>query len=104
LGARRWCAISGFAGYYVGNVVNLTFGTLGVNDVVAAAMIVGVAEVIGENFWAGYWEGQMCVLRPSLAVSLIVAIQLQRRDHARRPREAVHRDRSCHQLHRGGFC
>ena len=73
---RRWCGISLFGGYYIGNVVNLTFGTLGVNDVVAAAMIVAVVEVIGDNFWQGYWEGQMCVLSlaPSLAPSLATSL------------------------------
>jgi hypothetical protein len=43
----------------VGNVVNLTFGTLGVNDVVAGAMVVIVSEIITEKFYDGYWAGQV---------------------------------------------
>ena len=46
-----WCCTSLFIGYYAGNMVSLAFGTLAINDVVAAIMTVAVAEVISRVFY-----------------------------------------------------
>ena len=56
-----WSGISLFTGFYVGNVVNLTFGTLGVNDVVAAAMVVAVSAIITKKFYSKYYSGNLYV-------------------------------------------
>lgn len=47
-----WCCTSLFVGYYAGNMVSLAFGTLAINDVVAAIMTVAVAEVISRAFYS----------------------------------------------------
>ena len=47
-----WCWISLFAGFYSGNMVSLAFGTLAINDVVAAMVTVAVTEVISRAFYA----------------------------------------------------
>jgi len=54
-----WSGISLFTGFYIGNVVNLTFGTLGVNDVVAAAMVVAGSEIITKKFYTDYYSGRL---------------------------------------------
>jgi Protein of unknown function (DUF565) len=46
-----WCCTSLFMGYYAGNMVSLAFGSLAINDVVAAIMTVAVCEVIGARFY-----------------------------------------------------
>jgi Protein of unknown function (DUF565) len=47
-----WCCISLFGGYYSGNMVSLAFGTLAINDLVAAVTTVGVTEIISRAFYA----------------------------------------------------
>lgn len=46
-----WCAISVGAGYYSGNMVSLSFGTLAINDVVAAVTTVAFCEVTSRQFY-----------------------------------------------------
>jgi len=54
-----WSAISGFTGFYIGNVINLTFGSLSINDVVAAAMVVGFSEYVTKKFYSDYYKGDL---------------------------------------------
>ena len=51
---RRWCwrLLSISFGYLCGNTVTLTFGTLAVNDIVAAVVTVGFYVVISRWYWS----------------------------------------------------
>jgi hypothetical protein len=40
-----------FAGFYVANTLTLTFGVLGINDVVAGAFSVAFAEVVTRAYY-----------------------------------------------------
>lgn len=46
-----WKAISAFAGFYTANVISLTFGVLGINDVVAGAFCVGFFELVTRAYY-----------------------------------------------------
>mmetsp|Transcript_32977 Transcript_32977/g.45763 ORF Transcript_32977/g.45763 Transcript_32977/m.45763 type:complete len:166 (+) Transcript_32977:264-761(+) len=54
-----WNLICGLTGFYTGNVINLTFGTLAVNDVVAAAVVVGLSEYVSKIFYTNYHKGNL---------------------------------------------
>jgi hypothetical protein len=64
---RRWCGISGFAGFYVANTVSLSFGALAVNDIVAAALAVTFVELVTRAFytaWPNPCVPSRCAARP----------------------------------------
>jgi len=46
-----WGAITFFAGFYAANTVSLSFGTLAINDVVAAAVTVAFCELCSSAFY-----------------------------------------------------
>ena len=46
-----WCGISLGAGYYSGNVVTLSFGTLAINDVLAGVLTVAFYEAVTRAFY-----------------------------------------------------
>ena len=58
----RWAFIFGLAGFYSGNGVNLAFGTLGVNDLAAAAAVVAAYEYVMIKFYKNYSQGSVYVL------------------------------------------
>ena len=57
-----WKGILALTGFYSANVISLTFGVLGVNDVVAGAFCVGFSELITRAYYRKvtkpslYWE------------------------------------------------
>lgn len=57
-----WKAISAFTGFYTANVISLTFGVLGINDVVAGAFCVGFSELVTRAYYRKsskpslYWD------------------------------------------------
>lgn len=56
-----WKAICAFAGFYTANVLSLTFGVLGINDVVAGAFCVAFSEIITRSYYkkikpGKYWD------------------------------------------------
>jgi hypothetical protein len=46
-----WKAIAAFTGFYTANVISLTFGVLGINDVVAGAFCVGFSELVTRAYY-----------------------------------------------------
>ena len=57
-----WKAILAFTGFYTANVISLTFGVLGINDVVAGAFCVGFSELVTRAYYRKankpslYWD------------------------------------------------
>ena len=57
-----WKAILAFTGFYTANVISLTFGVLGINDVVAGAFCVGFSELVTRSYYRKankpslYWD------------------------------------------------
>ena len=56
-----WKAIFAFTGFYTANVLSLTFGVLGINDVVAGAFCVAFSEIITRSYYkklkpGKYWD------------------------------------------------
>lgn len=49
-----WTSISLFSGYYSGNMVSLAFGSLAVNDVVAAVTTAAFCEVVSRAFYRSW--------------------------------------------------
>eukprot|EP00803_Ostreobium_quekettii_P006562 evm.model.scf_488EXC.4 EVM.evm.TU.scf_488EXC.4 scf_488EXC:22155-22922(+) len=46
-----WCFVAAGAGYYSANTVTLTFGTLAINDVVAAVVTLAFVEIVSYFYW-----------------------------------------------------
>ena len=46
-----WRAISAYFGFYLANVMTLSFGALGINDVVAGALSVAFFEVVTRIYY-----------------------------------------------------
>ena len=63
-----WIVISYCLGFYVANSVSLSFGTLAVNDVVAAAICVYFVEVITYLFYTAE--------KPALYLSLLNSFKI----------------------------
>ena len=56
-----WKAIFAFTGFYTANVLSLTFGVLGINDVVAGAFCVAFSEIVTRAYYkklqpGKYWD------------------------------------------------
>lgn len=56
-----WKAICAFTGFYTANVLSLTFGVLGINDIVAGAFCVAFSEIITRSYYkkvkpGKYWD------------------------------------------------
>lgn len=57
-----WKTILAFTGFYTANVISLTFGVLGINDVVAGAFCVGFSELVTRAYYRQatkpglYWD------------------------------------------------
>jgi len=47
-----WRAISAFFGFYLANVMTLSFGALGINDIVAGALSVGFYEIVTRIYYS----------------------------------------------------
>ena len=47
-----WRAISAYFGFYLANVMTLSFGAIGINDVVAGALSVAFFEVVTRTYYA----------------------------------------------------
>ncbi|ABO97976.1 predicted protein, partial [Ostreococcus lucimarinus CCE9901] len=47
-----WRAISAYFGFYLANVMTLSFGAIGINDVVAGALSVAFFEVVTRIYYA----------------------------------------------------
>ena len=53
-----WKAIFAFTGFYAANVLSLTFGVLGINDVVAAAFCIAFCEIVTRAYYRKYKPGK----------------------------------------------
>ena len=56
-----WKVIFAATGFYSANVLSLTFGVLGINDVVAGAFCLAFAEIVTRSFYkkatpGKYWD------------------------------------------------
>ena len=56
-----WKCIFAFTGFYTANVLSLTFGVLGINDVVAGAFCVAFSEIVTRSYYrkskpGKYWD------------------------------------------------
>lgn len=69
-----WLCIAFLAGYYSANVVSLSFGTLAINDVVAAVVTVGFCEVVSYAYWSADRPGFQVVLTQAFKMGVTAAL------------------------------
>lgn len=69
-----WLCITFGFGYYSANVVSLSFGALGTNDVVAAIVTVGFCEVVSRAYWSADRPGFQIVLAQAFKLDVTAAL------------------------------
>ena len=69
-----WKSIFVFVGFYLASVLTLSFGALGINDVVAGALCVFVYEVIMRWYYKAKQPGRKLELFNSFKLGLVYSL------------------------------
>lgn len=69
-----WTVIAFGAGYYLGNTITLTFGTLAVNDIVAGAICVALVEFITFQYYTAPKPTLLLTLANSFKIGFTAAL------------------------------